>query len=55
MILLEWRYIKTKYYYYYFVKLRTVIFVVILHYKYMYINSIIAVMTLVLVDRIVCF
>ena len=36
---------------------QTVIFVVVLHYKTLYINinNIIVVITLVLVDRIVCF
>ena len=37
------------------VNLQTVIFVVVLHYKTLYINNIIVVITLVLVDRIVCF
>ena len=36
-------------------KLQTVIFVAVLHYKTVDINSNIVVITLVLVDRIVCF
>ena len=37
------------------VKLQTVIFVDVLHYKTLYINNIIVVITQVLGDRIVCF
>ena len=37
------------------VKLQTVIFVVVLRYKTLYINNIIVVITIVAVDRIVCF